>query len=69
MVYGINFLIQPRSMMSKNNVTFISRMQKSMQLKLSFANVRLQGGAGCDVNDFVCRICNTSLPLKDFGRV
>jgi len=55
--------------MSKNNVTFISRMQKSMQLKLSFANVRLQGGAGCDVNDFVCRICNTSLPLKDFGRV
>jgi len=45
MVYGINFLIQPRSMMSKNIVTFISRMQKSMQLKLSVANVRLQGDA------------------------
>jgi len=32
-------------MMSKNIVTFISRMQKSMQLKLSVANVRLQGDA------------------------
>jgi len=48
-------------MMSKNNVTFISRMQKSMQLKLSFANVRLQGGAGCDVDDFVSKSCSTSI--------
>jgi len=57
MVYGINFLIQPRSMMSKNIVTFISRMQKSMQLKLSVANVRLQG-------DAVSIICSTSIYQK-----
>jgi len=44
-------------MMSKNIVTFISRMQKSMQLKLSVANVRLQG-------DAVSIICSTSIYQK-----